>query len=34
MMLSRPRILSSVRAMYQGAHGMSVASNMASRARE
>ena len=33
-MFSRPRFLSSVRAMYQGAHGVSVAANMASRARE
>jgi len=34
MMLSRPRFLSSVRAMYQGAHAVSVAANIASRARE
>ena len=34
MMLSRPRFLSSVWAMYHGAHGVSVAANIASRARE
>ena len=33
-MLSRPRFLSSVWATYQGAHAVSVAANIASRARE
>ena len=34
MMLSRPRFLSSVCAMYQGAHAVSVAANIASLALE
>jgi hypothetical protein len=34
MMLSRTRFLSSERATYQGAQALSVAANIASRARE
>lgn len=34
MMLSRPRFLSLVSAMYQGAQAVSVLRNMSSRARE
>ena len=34
MMLRRPRFFTSVFATYHGAHGVSVASNIASRARE
>ena len=34
MMLRRPRFLSSVCATYHGAHDVSVAANIASRARE
>ena len=34
MLIARPRFLSSVCAMYQGAHAVSVAANMASLARE